>query len=77
MHKDKPHYSFIKFPEGIDEQKEYIYRKACERCNNSICMNPINKLVQPCHSFKELVEIVDEVIAETEYHNMEAKAWKN
>lgn len=67
MSNNKPHYSFIKFPKTLDEQREYIIKKAQEKCGKSVCINTLNSFCRPATDFKELIERIDEVVMETEY----------
>lgn len=64
------HVSFIKFPEDIEEQKEWIRTKATERLKQckppitNICTNAL-RLYTPKKDFKELIEVVNSVVMDT------------
>jgi len=67
------HVSFIKFPEDIEEQKEWIRTKAIERLEQckppitTVCTDALYKYTVK-KDFKELIEVVNSVVMDTFYY---------
>lgn len=71
------HVSFIKFPEDIEAQKEWVRKEARRRLleNNFVapmCVNSIN-MSMPKKDYNELIEVVNNVVNDTYFHAGEVR----
>lgn len=72
------HVSFIKFPEDVEAQKEWISKEARRRLleNNFVgpmCVDEFKSISTPKKNYEELIKIVNNVINNTYFHGGEVR----
>ena len=67
------HVSFIKFPEDIEAQKEWISKEAKRRLLEKnfvgpMCVDELGTMFTPKKNYEELIKVVDNIIGDTYFY---------